>query len=45
MDLRQTGCGDVQLILLAQGWNKCQALINTVMNLRIAQNAGNFLTG
>ena len=29
---------------LAQERDKCQALMNTVMNLWVPQNAGNFLT-
>jgi hypothetical protein len=44
MDLRETGLEGVDWIHLAQDMDQCPALVNTVMNLRIPQNAGNFLT-
>jgi hypothetical protein len=44
MDLRETGFGDVDWIHLAQDRDRWQALVNMVMNLRVPQNAGNFLT-
>jgi len=36
---------DVDRILMAQDRNKRQAVVNTVMNLRVQKYAGNFLTG
>jgi hypothetical protein len=36
MDLREIGFGDVDLIYLAQDRDRCRALVNTVMNLRVA---------
>jgi hypothetical protein len=30
---------------LAQDWDQWRALVNTVMNLRVPKNAGNFLSG
>jgi hypothetical protein len=44
MDLQKEGCGGMDWIDLAQERDKCQALVNTVMNLWFSQNAGNFLT-
>jgi hypothetical protein len=35
MDLRETGFGDVDRIHLAQDRDRWQALVNTVMNLRV----------
>jgi hypothetical protein len=35
MDLGEVGWGDVDWIGLAQDRDKCRALVNTVMNLRI----------
>jgi hypothetical protein len=40
-DLRETGWGDVEWIHLAQDRDQWQALVNTVMNLQVPQNAGN----
>jgi hypothetical protein len=35
MDLREIGSGDVDWIHLAQDRDRWQALVNTVMNLRV----------
>jgi hypothetical protein len=44
MDLMEIGFGDVNWIQWAQDRDRWRALVNTVMNLRVSQNAGNFLT-
>jgi len=44
MDLQEVGCGHVDWIGLAQDRDGCRKLVNTVMNLRVPYNAGNFLT-
>jgi hypothetical protein len=44
MDIREIGFGDVDWIHWAQDRDRWWALVNTVMNLRVPQNAGNFLT-
>jgi hypothetical protein len=36
--------GDIDWINLAQDRNRWRALVNTVMNLRVPRNAGNFLS-
>jgi hypothetical protein len=43
MDLREIGFGDVVWIHWAQDRDRWWALVNTVMYLRVPQNAGNFL--
>jgi hypothetical protein len=45
MDLVEVGCGGVDWIGLAQARNKWRALVNTVMNLRVLQNAGKLSSG
>jgi hypothetical protein len=44
MDLGEIGFGDVDWIHLAQDRDRWRALLNMVINLRVPQNAGNFLT-
>jgi hypothetical protein len=43
MDLGEIGFGDVDWIRLAQDRDRWRALANTIMNLRVPENAGNFL--
>jgi hypothetical protein len=35
MDLQEVGCGGMDWIELAENRDRCQALVNAVMNLRI----------
>jgi hypothetical protein len=44
MDLQEVGSGDMDWIKLAQVRGSWWALVTAVMNLRVPQNAGNFLT-
>jgi hypothetical protein len=44
MDLRKIGCGGMDWIDLAQDSDQWRALVNTVMNLRVPQNVGKFLS-
>ena len=43
-DLHEVGLGRTAWIDLAQNRNRWRALVNAVMNLRVPQNAGHFLT-
>jgi hypothetical protein len=44
MDLREIGFGDADWIHLAQDVDRWWALVNTVMNILVPYNTGNFLT-
>jgi hypothetical protein len=44
MDLQEVQCGCIDWIKLAQDRDTWQALVSAVMNLRLPQNVGNFLT-
>jgi hypothetical protein len=44
MDLREIGWDGMDWIDLDQNRDQWRALVNTVMNLRVPQNAGKFLS-
>jgi hypothetical protein len=44
MDLREIGCGGMNWINLAQDRDQWRALVDTVMNLSVPQNAVKFLS-
>jgi hypothetical protein len=45
MDLEEVEWGDVDWIGLAQDRNRWRALVNSVLNLRVPQNAGKLSSG
>jgi len=44
MYLQEVGCGVRDWIELVQHMDRCRAVVNAVMNVRVPLNEGNFLT-
>jgi hypothetical protein len=44
IDVREIGWGGVDWIHLAEDRDQLRAFVNTVTNIRVSQNPGNFLT-
>jgi hypothetical protein len=44
MDLREIGWGGMDWINLAEGRDHWRALVNRIMNFRVPQNVGKFLS-
>jgi hypothetical protein len=44
MDLKDVGCGGMDWICLSQNRDRWWTLVNGIINLRVPQNTGHFLT-